>query len=882
MPLTFLLLLLLAEPAMAGSAGAPGPALVTSVDSLMAPGVSRALAQYRAAQLREVRYELNLDLTARDSARGEVTVHFDRLRDGDVILDFRGPWLGEVRANGRVLRDTEWNGAHLRVPAASLRTGRNEIRVRFSAAIAPSGASIIRFSDATDGNDYLYTLLVPADANQLFPCFDQPDLKARLTLSLTTPPNWTALSNGALVGADSSARTRTHRFGATEPISTYLMAFAAGPWAAITPHRDERFGPITLYVRASRAAEVESDSIVALNLRALRWLEEYFDTPYPFGKFDMLLAPAFPFGGMEHPGAIFYNEDRLIFRERPTLNQLLTRQALIFHEVAHQWFGDLVTMEWFDDLWLKEGFATYMAAKMQDALEPTSDAWKTFHLRNKPPAYAVDATAGTTPVWQELENLDQAKSAYGPIVYNKAPSVLKQLEYMVGEDAFRLGVQDFLRRHSYGNATWRDLLAAIGGTAGRPLDEWGARYILQPGMPVLEQHVELRNGTIERLTLVQRPARETATVSTWPMRTRVMLWYADRLPLELAVELTDGATEIAEAAGAAAPSFIYANAGDHAYALVLPDSHSVEWLEDNVGGVPDAFLRAMLWGSMWDLVREARLAPSRYIEMALRELPAESDEQIASMILGRLVRATRAYLAPEQRQQVVAAVETTLRAGSEDEARPYGLRKPHLDALISVAERASTLVALDSLLDATHAAGEPLRGPTRWSVVTMLVARGAASAERRLTDEIARDTTPDGRRRAFVARAAVPARAVKEEYFQRYLGDEALNEDWATASLDAFHAPGHQGLTLDFLRPALDTLPWIQRNRRIFFLGSWLSSFIGTRDDADGLAIVRQFLRETGGHAEDLRLKVLQATDELERTVSIRRAFGGKAMSPVD
>ncbi len=876
MPFTFLALLLLGDPTIGRAPGA------LPLDSLMAPGVSRELAQHRAGQLRDVSYDLQLDLTARDSARGEVTIRFERRRPGDVILDFRGPWLGAVRANGRPVQAAEWNGAHLRLPAASLRNGPNEIRVRFTAAIAPSGASIIRFTDATDGSDYLYTLLVPADANQLFPCFDQPDLKARFTLSLTTPPDWTALSNAPLVRADSNAGTRTHRFASTKPISTYLMAFAAGPWAAITPQHDERFGEITLYVRASRAAEVESDSIVALNVRALHWLEEYFDRPYPFGKLDMLLAPAFPFGGMEHPGAIFYNEDRMIFRERPTLNQLISRKALIYHEVAHQWFGDLVTMEWFDDLWLKEGFATYMAAKMQEAFEPGTDAWKTFHLRNKPPAYAVDATAGTTPVWQELDNLDQAKSAYGPIVYNKAPSVLKQLEYLVGEDAFRRGVQDFLRRHAFANANWRDLLAAIGGAAERSLDEWGTRYILQPGMPVLEQRVELRNGTIERLVLQQRPARELAANAIWPMRTRVVLWYQNAPPVELAVELEGGATEVAEAVGAAAPAFVYANAGDHAYALVLPDSHSVAWLEYGVGTVPDDFLRAMLWGSMWDLVREARLAPARYIEMALRGLPAETDEQIASMILARLVRATRAYLSHEQRQQVIATVETMLRAGAEDEARPYGLRKPHLDALIALAERAPTLAALDSLLDATHAAGEPLRGPTRWSIVTMLLARDAPSARQRLAEEVSRDTTPDGRRRAFVANAAAPVSAVKQEYFQRYLTDEALNEDWATASLEAFHAPGHQALTLEFLLPALDTLPWIQRNRRIFFLGSWLSAFIGTRDDPEALAMVHQFLRETGGHAEDLRLKVLQATDELERTVAIRRAFGTDAVHPVD
>src|SRR5690606_23195162 len=244
------------------------------------------------------------------------------------------------------------------------------------------------------------------------------------------------------------------------------------------------------------------------------------DHPYPFAKMDLLLAPAFPFGGMEHVGAIFYNEDRFIFRERATRPQRIGRAATIYHEVAHQWFGDLVTMRWFDDLWLKEGFATYMAAKAQDAMEPSADAWKTFYLRNKPVAYGVDASAGTTPVWQELGNLDQAKSNYGPIVYNKAPSVLKQLDYLVGPERFRAGVRRFLGEHAYGNATWRDLLRAVAEGGG--LDDWGGQFILRPGMPVVEQRLELRGDTISRLTLVQRPARPLSGSGPWPMKLELL------------------------------------------------------------------------------------------------------------------------------------------------------------------------------------------------------------------------------------------------------------------------------------------------------------------------------------------------------------------------
>ena len=368
---------------------------------------------------------------------------------------------------------------------------------------------------------------MPADANQLFPCFDQPDLKARVTFTLTTPLGWTALANGSLARADTSADRVAGHFTETRPLPTYLIAFAAGPWARFTSTEHGR--TVNVFLRRSRAREADADTLLALQQRSIAWMERYFGRPYPFEKFDMLLAPAFPFGGMEHPGVIMYNEDRFIFRERPTLPRRLGRFSTILHETAHQWFGDLVTMRWFDDLWLKEGFATYMGAKALADLEPASDAWKTFYQSNKPVAYGVDQTTGTTPLWQTMSNLDKAKSAYGAIVYNKAPSVLKQLNYLVGDTAFQKGVRAFLTTHAYANATWQDLLGSIGRAAGRPLDGFGRNFMLRPGMPVVESRMTVRDGKIARLELIQRPAQPSVSGSApWPMRTQVLLAYADQ------------------------------------------------------------------------------------------------------------------------------------------------------------------------------------------------------------------------------------------------------------------------------------------------------------------------------------------------------------------
>jgi aminopeptidase N len=848
--------------------------------ALTGPGVAAQLATTRRAQLGEVAYDLAMTVNSGDTATGTVTISFVRRGAGDVVLDFRGLSVGNAQVNGAAWPDVAraWNRHHITVPAAQLKAGRNSVTLSFATPVASAGAAIIRTRDAADSSTYLYTLLVPSDANLLFPCFDQPDLKARVTFRLSTPPSWRALANGAATRTDSTASGVTHHFATTKPLSTYLIAFAAGPWHVHT--RRDSIAPggaavkMSLYMRASRAKEAEADTLLAMNARALRWLGAYFGVPYGFDKYDALLAPAFPFGGMEHPGAVFYNEESFIYRERPTASQLLGRQATTFHEVAHQWFGDYVTMRWFDDLWLKEGFATFMAARMQADLEPTSNAWKTFYLRNKPVAYGTDATAGTTPVWQALANLDQAKSNYGPIVYNKAPSMLRQLEYLVGPRSFQLGVQRFLAQHAYGNATWQALLAAIGTAAGRDLTVWGRQWMLRPGMPIISQQLEVANGRITRLRLVQRPAQPGVSgAGAWPLKVQLRLHHANGRSVSFPVELRGDTTIVTQAAGLPAPDFVFANEGDYGYAIVLPDSASVSWLEQHVGEVRDDFLRAMLWGAMWDLVREGELAPVRFARMATRALPGERDEQLASALVGRLGTTLARYAAAPVRDALLPEVERLLLTGAQDTSAAYGSRKAHLDAYVSLARRDGTIRQLRRWLAGDSAAGLPLRAPSRWAMVTTLVAQGASDRDSLIAAERRRDDTTEGERLAFVAAAAAPDSATKQALFDRWFRDGSLNEEWVQSSLRAFHDVEQQQLTRRYITAALDTLPWIQQNRRIFFLGSWLSATLGGQTEREALELVDAWLAAHPALAPDLRQKVLQSRDELQRTVRVRERF---------
>ncbi|HYR06266.1 MAG TPA: M1 family aminopeptidase, partial [Longimicrobium sp.] len=629
------------------------------------------------------------------------------------------------------------------------------------------------------------------------------------------------------------------------------------------------------YARASRRVEVDAETQIRTNRAAAVWLAEYFGVPFPFAKFDLLLAPAFPFGGMEHVGAIFYNESQFVFREPPTLTQRLGRNATIYHEVAHQWFGDLVTMEWFDDLWLKEGFSTYVAARMQDELDPGSEAWKTFYLRNKPLAYSTDQTSGTTPVWQELANLDLAKSNYGPIVYNKAPAILKQLNFMVGDSAFRAGLTLFLRRHAYANATWRDLLAALEESSGMRLDAFGEQYILRAGMPVVETALQLRGGTIGSLELRQRPARQLPgdPGGFWPIHTQVRLAYTGREDVVIPVSGAQETVDVAAARGLPAPDYVWSNDGDYGYGLFLLDERSREFVAEHVGAEEDGLRRAMLWGALWDEVREARMDPARFARIVMRELPRERDEQIAGLNMGRAWTAVSTYAAREANDPLYGEWERLLLARSADSALSYGARKAALDMLVSTARTdAGRAVLREYLSGARTFEGEAVKQPTRWGIVERLITLGEPDPDALIAAESARDTTADAGRRAFVAGASIPAEDVKAQYFGRFLDDPALNEEWATAASGNFNATPHSPLTLRYLRPALDRLEWIRDNRRIFFLPRWISAFIGGHTSAEALEIVDRFLAETPELPADIRRKVLQSRDELERTVRIREA----------
>ncbi len=832
-------------------------------------GIPRDLARQRAARISDVRYRLAFTLSPKvATTAGEEELRFTLKTLQPVFLDFRDGRLLSASVNGADLDLKQENG-HLELPADKLRVGENTVRISFVVPIAAAGKPLTRFEDQDDHSEYIYSLFVPMDASMAFPCFDQPDLKGRFTLELTAPDAWTVISNAAVAGVTAaSAGQRRTRFAETLPISTYLFAFAAGPFRKLPTS----VGLPELYVRSSKfeRAQAEAPEVRQIAARGTQYLSNFFAQPFPFPKYDMVLIPGLAYGGMEHAGATFLREESVLFRTAPTHSDLLNRDILVLHELTHQWFGNLVTMRWFDDLWLKEGFAQYMAYQALAALKPDENVWKRFYESIKPEAYAIDSTKGTTPIYQEIPNLEDAKSAYGAIVYSKAPGVLKQLAFVLGADNFQRGLQLYLKDHAYGNAEWNDLVHAFERVSGKPLDHWAEMWIRHRGMPQVDVSWSCAGGRLSELSLSQHDVLDSADL--WPLAMQLGLSYANREPAPLRVDLNGKSLEVTGPKGAECPSFIFANEGDYAYGRFLLDSRSRESAMGQIGDIRDPLRRTLLWGSLWDSVRNTELAPSDYLALTLRLLPGEADETLARSLLSHSATALHRYVSPARRSESV----TRLEALAEDRmlhSTEQDLRIVWFRALEATAETPQALAKLKEMLNGRLAVpGVDLRPLDRWNLVTALVAHGDPESVAALSTEKQRDPSGDGQKYAYVAEAARPDAATKRRYFKDFLQNASRPEDWIEQSLYAFNYWNESELTAPYLKQALESLPQIKRERKIFFLEDWLTAFIDGQQSAVARAEVYAYLK-SGEIDPDLRLKIQQVVDELDRTVAIRQKF---------
>jgi aminopeptidase N len=851
--------------------------------ALWAEGVSRELARHRAARISDLRYQLWFELApgaARIRGGQEINLKLNNAAD-PVILDFRDldeqgrvieGSISNVTVNGSAVKGLRQTGGHIVLPARYFKSGENTIAMDFETGVATANRPVIRYQDRDDGSEYIHTLFVPMDASLAFPCFDQPDLKARFTLSASVPYEWTVITNTRDQTITRNGKVSAWIFQETHPISTYLFAFAAGPFKQITGAGGSV--PLSVFVRQSKLqrAKEEWPEVERLTGAGMEHMIKFFGQPFPFTKYDQVLIPGFAYGGMEHAGATFLREDSILFRTVPTKNDKLNRASLVLHELAHQWFGDLVTMRWFDDLWLKEGFANFMASSAMASIYDPNEIWKRFYQSHKPLAYGIDATKGTTPIYQEVRNLKDAKSAYGAIVYQKAPSLLRSLTFVIGEENFRDGVRLFLKEHAYANAEWNDLIRAFERASKQKLQGWADAWVKRRGMPQVD--VEWKcdaRGLIDRFEIRQRDVLDEDGL--WPIKMRLLLAYDNAEPQRITAQFDGKQAVISEAAGKKCPAYVFANDNDFGYGRFMLDAKSREAAIARIGSVKDPFLRTMLWGALWDSVREAEMNPRDYLALALKTLPNETDLELTQSLLDRTTRAFQRYLSKPQQTAIAPQIES-LCLDRMMESSEVDFRITYFRGFRSVATTAEARSRLKDLLSGKLAApGVEIKPLDRWQIVRALLAQQDAEADSLLEAERKRDASDDGRKQAYVAEAARAEATTKQRYFDDYLKNRAVPEDWVEASLAAFNSPSQSSLTLPFLKPALEALPQVKRERKIFFVLAWLNAFIGGQTSQQALDQVREFLR-TNRIDRDLELKVLEVMNELERTAPIRAKFG--------
>ncbi|OYN88753.1 aminopeptidase N [Parenemella sanctibonifatiensis] len=783
--------------------------------------VTREKARQRsdAVELNEYAVELDLSQAADPAQTHFPTTSWLQLVTSEptVEIDFiggDGGGLTGVSVDGE-LHERHYDGARLTLH--DIPVGRPVvIEIRGRAAYSRTGQGLHRFVDPTDGETYLYTHFEPADARRMYANLEQPDLKAPFRLSVIAPSRWQVTSNQAAEATIDLGDETRHEFGTTPELSTYLTALAAGPYhhvhrtwqRAATTGTDEAADDLSievgLWCRQSLAEHLDPEELFEITFAGLDFFHDNFGYPYPWGKYDQVFVPEYNIGAMENPGCVTFTE-RYIFSSPATQAQRQGRANTILHEMAHMWFGDLVTPQWWDDLWLKESFADYMGTHASAEATRFTDAWVPFAGGRKLWAYVQDSLPTTHPIVADIPDLDAARQNFDGITYAKGASVLKQLVRFVGTEEFFAGARDYFQRYAFGSTTLPDLLDSLSRASGRDLSQWATRWLETAGPDVLTPVVTeaasvQRSGTIEELVIEQQSV--DPTTGAWvgrPHRLQVGLYRSgadglvrtELIETELAAgEPTEGVRRhpVAEATGLPVPDLVLVNDDDWTYALVRLDDRGRETVLAQLSRLGDPMARAVIWSSLWTAVREAELPAARFVQAVAEHAPAETDISLLTTITRNAGTAVRRYVPAGRRSEVADGLYAAAQA-------QIAAAQPGSDGWLVWHRVAGALLPLLTELPADAVTQVPAEGgdDLRWLYWSGLAAAGVATPEQ-LEAELARKDTFDNRVNHLGALSARPTPEVKADVWQRVHQPGAYSNDEVDAMIGGFNAPAHSGL----------------------------------------------------------------------------------------
>ncbi|UQA95385.1 aminopeptidase N [Streptomyces halobius] len=772
--------------------------------------LSRDEAHERGRLLSVDRYDVALDVRSavrHDGAaatfRSLTTIRFRCAEPGaSTFADLLAPSVTSVTLNGRALDPAVvFDGTRITLDGLA---AENVLVVDAQCAYSRTGEGLHRFVDPEDGEVYLYTQYEPADARRVFANFEQPDLKAPFSFEVTAPEGWRVLSNGAQEGEVEEGR---HRFATTKPISTYITAVVAGPYHYVSDTYRRAFEdgteleiPLGALCRKGLARHFDADDIFTVTKQGLDFFHDHFDYPYPFGKYDQAFVPEYNLGAMENPGCVTFREE-FVFRGKVTDASYEGRANVILHEMAHMWFGDLVTMQWWDDLWLKESFADFMGAFSLVEATRFRDGWITFANRRKSWAYRADQLPSTHPITADIHDLEDAKLNFDGITYAKGASVLKQLVAYAGQDAFLEGARRYFKRHAYGNTRLTDLLSVLEETSGRDMAAWSRAWLQTAGVNTLTPKVTYdAQDRITELGILQEAAAPDHAAEPHvqqgsdlrPHRVAVGLYRrqdADNALVRYAgaeVDVSGPHTVVTELAGVERPELVLVNDRDLTYCKIRFDEGSLATLRARLGELVDPLARALCWAALWGLTRDGLMPARDYLDLVLRFAGRETDIGVLQSLHGQARTALEHYSAPHRRED--AARE--LAEGALRELRTAAPGSDHQLAwarhFASVASATADLQLLRGLLEGTAKIdGLEVDQELRWTFLKPLVSHGVLD-ETAVADELARDDTASGKRYQVRCLAARPSAEVKARAWADVVESDALSNALVEATISGF------------------------------------------------------------------------------------------------
>ena len=814
------------------------------------------------------RYVVRLDLdrgAETFASRTEVT--FDARPGASTFIEFIGPTVEHMELNGQVIPSGAFDGG--RIVLGDLEE-RNVLEITAIAKYMHDGTGLHRFEDPLDERTYLHSHFESNDAHRVFACFDQPDIKGTLALELKAPADWTVASNtsGVKKGAG------VWQFPTTKLISTYLAALVAGHYHSV--HQQHGNIPLAIYCRQSLANYLDPDEMFEITRAGLDYFESRYGIPYMFGKYDQLFVPEFSAGAMENPGCVTFNE-RYLFRSRVSQAARQKRADTILHEMAHMWFGDLVTMKWFDDLWLNESFATYMGSLASAEATRFKSAWTWFAAEVKVAARAHDELPTTHPIVADIPDVDSVHLNFDAITYNKGGAVLKQLAALLGSETFFKGVHTYLERHAYSNATLADFLAALEEASGRDLKDWARVWLEEAGLNTLAAELEVEDGHIKSAAIVQT-APEMHPILR-PHRLRVGLFDLNGGGLERRhaeeLDVEGERTVIPQMASQRVPDLVLVNDADLAYARVKLDERSLETVNRSRMALNDDLARALLWGDLWDMVRNAELRAGDYVGTSLRCIDVEADPAVFQPLIFRVFAAFDRYADPSHRASLRESLARTAFDRLSRIAPGSDLQLHWTLTFIDAAREPADVAWVAGLLDgSTKPDGLIIDFAVRWEAVNALATIGAAGPEV-IADELERDPTDMGRREAAAASAARPLKEAKEQAWEAVTADERLSLATKRAIAAGFHRPDQELLLDAYVQPYFGTLlPFWESHdidEALMFVRSMYPMMIIT---PEVVQLVDQYLRRD--LPGPMRRALLEAQDGTKRALRAR-ALDGQA-----